>query len=288
MIGHLLAALAALALAAPAAAETILFVGNSFTFGANSPVRVMNAGSVVDLNREGVGGVPGLFKRFTVQAGLRYEVSLETAPGRSLDWHLANRRALLDRPWDHVVLQEYSVLDPERPGDPRRLVAGATALTRLFAARNPAVDVHLVATWSRPDLVFRPGSRWSGTPIAAMANELRTATDQAARAVGARAGVVPVGQAFTCAIRRGTADANPYDGIGFGQVALWSSDHYHASAHGYYLEALTVFGEVTGRDPRSLGRDEHAAADLGFSPDETAALQAAAYAALSTDGGCGR
>ena len=99
---------------------------------------------------------------------------------------------------------------------------------------------------------------------------------------------MPVGQAFTCAIRRGAADANPYDGIDFGRVALWSSDHYHASAYGYYLEALNVFGEVTGRDPRSLGRDEPAAAELGFSPDETAALQAAAHAALSTDGGCGR
>src|SRR3982751_453866 len=114
-------ALGALALAFPssgATARSILFIGNSFTFGALSPVMNWQAASVTDLNHDGVGGVPALFKRFADESGLSYDVSLETTAGRSLGWHWNNRRELIDRRWDDVVLQEYSTLDPDRPGDP--------------------------------------------------------------------------------------------------------------------------------------------------------------------------
>jgi hypothetical protein len=270
----------------PAAAETILFVGNSFTFGATSAVKGYRAGHVADLNGEGIGGVPALVQRFAEQAGLDLRVSLETAPGKSLAWHLANRRGAIDRAWDHVVLQEYSTLDADAPGDPARTIAAARSLAALFRARNPRADVRLTASWSRPDLVYRPGSRWSGTPIERMARDLRAGTDRAGKAAGAR--VMPVGEAFTCAIRAGVADPNPYDGIAAGQVDLWGWDHYHAGTAGYYLEALVVFGAVTGGDPTALGRDEKAAGDLGLSPDQAAALQRVARDALASDGGCGR
>jgi hypothetical protein len=41
------------------------------------------------------------------EAKLRYVVSLETAAGQTLSWHLANKREVIDRPWDAVVLQQY-------------------------------------------------------------------------------------------------------------------------------------------------------------------------------------
>lgn len=270
----------------PAQARTILFVGNSFTFGANSPVRVLNADRVTDLNGERIGGVPGLFRRFAEQAGLDWQVSLETAPGRTLGWHVAERRARIDRAWDHVVLQEYSTLDPERPGDGTAFMTGTRQLASLLRARNPGVALTLTATWTRPDLVFRAGHRWSGTGVEVMANHLRRETDRVASRV--RANVAPVGQAFTCAIRAGAADANPYDGIDVGRVPLWSYDHYHASSHGYYLEALVIFGRVTGVDPLTLGPSERAADELGFSRAEAAALQQAAHDAIASDGRCGR
>lgn len=282
----LLALAALLSTGARAEAETILFVGNSFTFGANTPVRVMNADRVTDLNNERIGGVPGLFKRFTEQAGLDWQVSLETSGGKTLGWHLAERRAVIDRAWDHVVLQEYSTLDPNRPGDGTATIADAKRIADLLRARNPKVAITLSATWTRPDLVFLPDKRWSGTPVATMANDLRRATDTAARR--AKADVAPVGQAFTCAIRSGVADANPYDGIDYTRVPLWSYDQYHASNYGYYLEALVIFGRVTGIDPRTLGAREAAAGDLGFSEAETTALQQTAYDAIATDGACGR
>ena len=90
--------------AAPADAKTILFVGNSFTFGANSAAHYYKPDTVTDLNGPGaggktVGGVPAFFKAFTKEAGLDYSVSLETVGGKGLEFHYAEKRALLDKPW---------------------------------------------------------------------------------------------------------------------------------------------------------------------------------------------
>src|ERR1700761_1833401 len=112
-----LAALAVTAVATPALADTILFVGNSFTFGALSPVWHYRATTVTDLNGEGVGGMPALFKLFTEEAGLDYQVSHVTHPGVGLDWHIANSLPKIDKAWDHVVLQAFSTLDAHNPGD---------------------------------------------------------------------------------------------------------------------------------------------------------------------------
>ena len=272
-----LLALAGMLLASPASAKSILFVGNSFTFGADSPVMTWNAKSVTDLNHDGVGGVPALFRRFADESGLHFDVSLETAAGQSLDWHWHNRRELLDHSWDYVVLQEYSTLDPDRPGDPTKLLSASAQLAAMFHARNPNVKVGLVATWSRPDQTFPASGHWSGKPIERMALDIRRADDQARTVSGKIDWVVPVGQAFNCAIASGIADANPYDGIAAGTVDLWADDHYHASTAGYYLEALTVFARVTSRDPRRLGRNESAARELGLSPDLAERLQKVAY-----------
>ena len=100
----------ALLSAVAAQAETILFVGNSFTFAAYSPVWKYRAASVTDLNGEGVGGVPALFKLFADEAGLKYDVALETSPGKDLQWHIDHKSAVLDRAFDHVILQSYSTL----------------------------------------------------------------------------------------------------------------------------------------------------------------------------------
>lgn len=261
--------------------RTILFIGNSFTQGAHSPVRNWHADRVTDLNGAGFGGVPALFKEFTVEAGLSYAVSLETQGGESLAFHYEQRRHLFDRAWDVVVLQEYSTLDRERPGDATRYIRSVGQLGSLFRVRNHAVKVDLMATWTRADQVYQPGSRWYGRPVATMADDLRNAADRARRTNRAVSGVIPVGQAWNRAFATGVADPNPYDGITFGQTNLWSFDHYHASTAGYYLEALVVFGHVTGVDPRTLGRNERAADELGLSPDHAVALQTIAAEQLA-------
>ena len=93
--------------------------------------------------------------------------------------------------------------------------------------------------------------------------------------------VIPVGEAWTRAIQTGVADPNPYDGIEAGKLDLWTYDHYHASTHGYYLEALVVFGTLTGRDPRSLGETECSGYELGLSRREVKALQQVAFDQLA-------
>ena len=59
---------------AAAGGTSLLFIGNSFIFGSGSAVRFYRADTVTDLNNEGIGGVPALFKSFTQQAGLDYDV----------------------------------------------------------------------------------------------------------------------------------------------------------------------------------------------------------------------
>jgi hypothetical protein len=136
----LLAGLLMLVAAAPAlAAEPtrILFVGNSYTFGRVDPVMSYNAAAVDDLTRPRPdlqdpnftetagtrawephpwGGVPGIFKQFTAQAGLDIEVSMSTRNAASLRGHYLNtanpdwdlRGNIAKKRWDVVVLQEQS------------------------------------------------------------------------------------------------------------------------------------------------------------------------------------
>jgi hypothetical protein len=114
-----------------AAPIEILFVGNSYTFGRVDPVMSYNAANVHDLtagfqalNSAGTnpwephpwGGIAGIFKKFTDEAGLTYDVSISarnaaTLRGQFLDtanaqWKL--RENVASRKWDAVVLQEQS------------------------------------------------------------------------------------------------------------------------------------------------------------------------------------
>jgi hypothetical protein len=162
--------LAAAFAAGPAAADpvSILFVGNSYTFGRLDPVLTYNAANVRDLTQPqgpaftssnsnpskptpkfsdvtgtnsyplglnnpttglqgnsysphsqtiGWGGVPGIFKQLTVQAGLNYDVALSTRNAATLRGHFLNtansvnwdlRDNISSQKWDKMVLQEQS------------------------------------------------------------------------------------------------------------------------------------------------------------------------------------
>lgn len=269
--------------AAAQSEKSVLFVGNSFTYGHGSPVRFYRANAVTDLNNEGIGGVPALFKSFTTQAGLDYDVYLETRGGSGFEFHLENKLGVIGRrPWDNVVLQGQSMLDLEKPGDPTKLIATARQMADFLRGRNPNVEIHLMATWSRADQTYPSKGAWFGKPIEAMARDVRAGYDKAAAGAPAIKSIIPVGEAWTRAMQTGVADPNPYDGIEFGKVNLWTFDQYHASAHGYYLEALVIFGHLTGRDPRSLGENECSGYELGLNRPEVKALQQVAFDQLAT------
>jgi hypothetical protein len=129
----------------------ILFLGNSYTFGRVDPVLHYNAANVHDLtspdqggnftNTTGSnpyethnwGGVAGLFKQFTVQAGLNYDVSISarnaaTFRGQYLNtspagWDMLGNVA--SQKWDSVVLQDQS-------DEPLPNLKGANANQALF------------------------------------------------------------------------------------------------------------------------------------------------------------
>ena len=265
-------------------AKTILFVGNSFTFGANSAAHYYKPDTVTDLNGPGangktVGGVPAMFKALTKEAGLDYTVYLETVGGKGIDFHYAEKRALLDKPWDVVVMHGYSTLDIDHPGNPALLVSSAKQITDMFRAKNPKADIWLDATWSRADQTYPDGKPWHGKPIQQMGQDIAVAYDAAAK--NAMVGVIPLGLAWNRAFDTGVAGTDPYAGIPAGKINLWSWDSYHASAYGYYLEALMVFGKLTGKDPLSLGDNETVADDMGFSKPQTHALQQIAHDELA-------
>lgn len=125
----------AFGMAAQAEATTsILFVVNSFTFGRVDPVMSYNASNVHDLtapsnggtfsNLTGSnpyephpwGGVAGIFKMFTTELGMDYDVSISARNGASLRGQLLNsnpagwdlRGNIASQKWDNVVLQELS------------------------------------------------------------------------------------------------------------------------------------------------------------------------------------
>jgi hypothetical protein len=133
----------ALALSAAQPPISVLFVGNSFTFGRADPVMSFNHQNVRDLteamfdtNPVGSneyeprpwGGVPGIFQRLTVQAGLNYDVAMSTRNAATLRGHMLNtnpagwdlRSNLASQTWNQVVLQEQSdealLRLPERTG----------------------------------------------------------------------------------------------------------------------------------------------------------------------------
>jgi hypothetical protein len=118
-----------------AAPISVLFVGNSYTFGRVDPVMSYNAANVSDLTRPGQtgrpsfditsgsnvyephnwGGVAGIFKQMTVQQGLDYDVSISARNAASLRGHFLNTSNTWDlqgnlgyKAWDQVVLQDLS------------------------------------------------------------------------------------------------------------------------------------------------------------------------------------
>lgn len=278
IVGAAIVVMASAPFGAAHAAQSILFIGNSFTYGALASVQTFRTDTVTDLRGTGIGGVPAVFKAFTQQAGLDYDVYVETQPGSNLDYHYDNQLPLIDRAWDYVSMHGQSNLDFTAPNDPTKISIYTGLLGAVFQAQNPNVNIGLTATWSRADLTYQTPSPWLGQPITSMGIDLQKGYEVAAANNPTVVDhVTPLGLAWNRAFDAGVADTNPYDGITAGQINLWASDSYHASNYGYYLHALMVFGTTTGIDPRTLGGQESAAVELGFSASEAYALQSIAY-----------
>jgi hypothetical protein len=116
--------------------------------------------------------------------------------------------------------------------------------------------------------------------------------------------VALAGDAWVTAINQGIAQFNPFlSSQPAGQVDLWDSDPllacctvpigYHPSQYGDYLNALVLFGEITGVNPETLVAEwdpsnplysASASLALGISPEIANALAIAAEDTLLAGG----
>lgn len=145
-------------------------------------------------------------------------------------------------------------------------------------------------------------------PIAAMASDLHSAYLNEAAAFNAanptksHVSVALAGDAWVTAINQGIAQFNPFlSNEPAGQVDLWDSDPllacctvpigYHPSQYGDFLDALVLFGQITGVNPESLDSEwdpnnplysGSASLALGISPEIADALAVAAEDTLLT------
>lgn len=271
----------------PSAARKVLFVGNSFIHGEYEPAYHFNAANVTDLNGTGMGGVPGIFKQMTVDAGLSYDVNIESVSGQTLSFHYANKLPQIgSKAWDVVVLQEYSTLDPSAPLNPAKFLKYSALLEAYVHGvgpnPNPAAPVYVLENWPRADQLYATNDTvWQGKTLeqaaAILHGDYQLALDNNANL----AGMLPVGDAFAAAVVQGIADRNPTDGIDAGKVDPWNVDGYHASAFSSTMEAFIAFGRITGIDPRTLGANDAAAAGMGLTPAQTTAAEALAWQVLS-------
>jgi hypothetical protein len=280
----------------------ILFVGNSYFHGAKPPVLNYNAAAITDENftpgRRGQrrqmyanepgpwGGVPGIFKKLTDEAGLHYEVHIEAVSGQTLKFHYDSALAIIQRPrWDRVMMHDLSTgpLPSRRGGQPERFEEYATKLEQAIHTANPAARVYFYQTWAGASLIYPPGAAYAGLPIDSMTANLHAAYYGLARRNGRIAGVAPAGDAWQRAMHEGVAMSNSYAPEP-DKMNLWEADHRHPSRYGAYLNACVVFGEITGRDPQVFGPTEQAAADLGITPAQATALQRVASEQLKAAG----
>ena len=138
--------------------------------------------------------------------------------GKGFDYHMAEKRAVLDKPWDVVVGHGYSTLDrsPSRRSDALDHSPPSRWRT-CFAAQNPNVKFYLLATWSRADKVYPANAPapWKGTPIAQMGKDVEKGYEAAAKNAGSK---WPASFRWawpgTRRSTQGVADGNPYDDTG--------------------------------------------------------------------------
>lgn len=125
-----------------------------------------------------------------------------------------------------------------------------------------------------------------------MTADLHAAFEAKARTNPNFAGVAPVGDAFQRAVDEGVAKADGFYGadgtysaaLPRDRLNLWWLDYLHASREGSYLDALVLFGTITGIDPSSFGENDRAHTDLGIAPADAIRLQHIASEQLTAAG----
>jgi hypothetical protein len=240
----------------PLRADDILFIGNSFTFGASAPLVRVN------------GGVPKLFEEIARAKGKKVATSAVTAGGKDWSYHLAQpvtAQALNSKVWTWVVLQDYS-WRPTHAGDIPQFMRDGETFSDRIARNSPHAGIILYETWSRPPGAFfhtPPGNTFSG-PAQMMAElhqsyaQLRD--DLAEKNPNREVRDALVGTAFA----RANAE--------YPHINLIALEQHHADAEGYYLAALVIY-ETIYHDSAVGAPTKFFHGLLTIAPDDAAKLQ---------------
>jgi len=234
----------AIAMGPLAAAEDVLFIGNSITIGQDNvlpnsaSVNNFNKANVTDeynkIGRQqtwGYGGVPGIFKSLATHASYDANVSIDAVGGQSLAQRFNNttqlpgfdpgatndydeRIYIMRRPtWDCVVLQEGM-----SGANSAAYTAYRDAATNIVGAvhnstyGNPLATIVLYETYAYPQSTILGGGTYQS--LEAMQADVRNANAIVASSLGRNTVVAPVGDAFMNAIALGGASNNPFGHAG--------------------------------------------------------------------------
>jgi len=256
-LGLIAALFLALSAPHPVHAQSVLFIGNSFTFA--------DFGKLA----HPAGGVPELFARIAREDGHTPQVQMVATPNATFRDHFENKHgeitAIDSRQWDYVVLQAHS-LEPtaaaEHPGD---FLEYGQKLAAVIKQNDAATKIVLYLTWPYPkgSAIF-PGKF---ADQAGQLSQVEAGYKTLAQDISATA-IAPVGEAFM------TAQNGP------GQWDLYAPAlNHHANDTGYTLAALviarTIYGELPANPAPVL--DDVSADDMrnlaGIANDEVKGWQ---------------
>jgi len=231
-VGLLLFCLSSLSLPA----DDILFIGNSFTFGAGDPQVEKN------------GGVPKLVEAIATSKGKTASTVMVTTGGKDWGFHLANPAtdtALKSKPWNWVVIQDYST-QATHVGNVAEFMKNGEAFDDRISQESPQAKIVLYETWAldakNPIFTSTSGPKQFANPDEMIGELVKnyTALQTALQAKdpNRQVDLAPVGKAFSRCLQE-----HP-------EINLHAKDMKHASRDGSYLSALVIYATIFRDSPK--------------------------------------
>ena len=226
------------AITSASAANKVLFIGNSYTFGSG-----------------GTHSVPDIFDALANAAGHEDPTTVMRAVGgKDYKFHYQNSLEQIRQSlWSHVVLQNYSTLPTHLKKTEEHFEYG-TKLYEAIISNNPETQVMLYMTWARANahpLISGHSTPKSFASTDEMLGELRTnyyaLAEQLTETHPDNAPVIvnPVGEAWN------KAGGNlPIEDPRF--TSLHGKDNHHGNDAGYYLSASVHYASIYQASPEGL------------------------------------
>jgi len=222
-------------------AEQVLFIGNSYTSG----------GPDAPLARHG--GIPRLVQIIALSKARNLSFIKLTPGGKDWGYDLkqpVTDAALRARPWDWVVLQDFST-QPTHIGNPGKFFEDGETFYRLIRESCPESKILLFETWAREKghVVYTGVSTpKSFIDPAQMTRELKRSYTSLYRRLetldtGNQLGLAPVGSAFALCQSK------------YPEIKLYWSDKHHPGVDGGYLAALVLYASIFQDSPKGATRE---------------------------------